>query len=190
MDDAFNLGGEKVGGLLNRIATNGTMTVQMLGKIVEALSSVNLASQLQGTDTNDNAAAGIVGEYISSEILVGAAVGLTTATSANVTSISLTPGDWDVWGNVWFSPAATTNITIHQGALSTTSATLPTAPGAGAFFKSILVAGQVPNAIFGATVGSTRVSIASTTSVYLVAQATFSVSTLSAYGFIAGRRRR
>lgn len=144
---------------------------------------------LQGTGTNDNAAAGKVGEIIESTVLVGSAVALTTATPANVTSISLTAGDWDVWGNVWYSPAATTSITIHQGAINTTSATLPTAPGAGAFYK-VIEAALVPNAIFGESVGQRRISIASTTTVYLVAQATFTVDTLSAYGYIGARRVR
>lgn len=143
----------------------------------------------KGTTTNDNAAAGNLGEIIESEILVGSAVALTTNTSANVTSISLTAGDWDVWGNVWYTPAATTSITIHQGAINTVSATLPTAPGAGAFYK-VVEAALVPNAIFGESVGQRRLSLSATTTVYLVAQATFTISTLSAYGYIGARRVR
>ncbi|HTD72147.1 MAG TPA: hypothetical protein VK652_01365, partial [Steroidobacteraceae bacterium] len=113
----------------------------------------------------------------------------TTATAANVTSISLTAGDWDVWGNVWFNPTTTANITIHQGAINTTTAALPTAPGAGAIFKNMLVAGQVPNVIFGGPVGMIRLSLAATTTVFLVAQATFTIAALGAYGYIGARRR-
>lgn len=142
-----------------------------------------------GTSTNDSAAAGKVGEIIQSTVLVGAPVGLSTATPADVTSISLTAGDWDVWGSVWFTPAATTSVTIFQGAVNTTSATLPTAPAGGAYFKKMQAA-LVPNAVFGSPVGTTRISVASTTTVYLVTQATFTADALSAYGYIGARRVR
>src|SRR4029077_4886616 len=52
--------------------------------------------QLLGTATNDNATAGNVGEYIESVIPAGAAIAITSATNTNLTSISLTAGDWDV----------------------------------------------------------------------------------------------
>lgn len=143
----------------------------------------------KGTATNDDAVAGNIGEIIESTVLVGSAVSLTTATPADVTSISLTAGDWDVWGNIWYTPGATTSITIHQGAVNTTSATLPTAPGAGANYK-VVEAATVPNAIFGEFVGQRRLSLSGTTTVYLVTQATFTVSTLAAYGYIGARRVR
>ena len=55
-----------------------------------------------GTTTNDDAAAGKIGEYQSAGIGFGSAISLTTATPANVTSISLTAGDWDVSGVIYF----------------------------------------------------------------------------------------
>jgi predicted nucleic acid-binding protein len=67
--------------------------------------------QAPATQTNDSAAAGKVGEFITSNIVVGSAVALTTGTAANVTSVSLTAGDWDVCGEVDLSTAATTNVT-------------------------------------------------------------------------------
>ena len=144
--------------------------------------------QVHGVTTNSSAAAGFVGEYISSTVLVGSAVALTTATPANVTSISLTAGDWDVTGTVAFNPAGTTTQTILTGAVSQTSATLPTIPGSGAYASLGLT--------FTVGVGSvlplstTRVSLAGTTTVYLVAQATFAVSTMGAFGFLGARRVR
>jgi hypothetical protein len=156
---------EQIGGLLSRMATNGTMIVQQLGKIVEALSTGN------------------VGDVTESTILAASAIGLTTGTAANVTSISLTAGDWDVWGSIFFTPAATTSVTVEIGAISTTSATLPTAPGAGAYDRRVHTA-VVPNQIFGMPVGRTRISLSATTTVYLVAQATFTVDTLAAYGYL------
>lgn len=142
-----------------------------------------------GTNTNDNAAAGSVGEFVSSTVLVGSAVSLTSGVTANVTSISLTAGDWDVEGNVAFASGGSTITNYEIGAISTTSATLPTAPyGGGGFTLS------TPNYAGGGSniipTGRMRLSLASTTTVYLVTNASFGTSTLAAYGFIGARRVR
>ena len=142
-----------------------------------------------GTGTNDNAAAGIVGEIIESSIAQGSAVSLTNGASTNVTSISLTPGDWAVWGNVWFNPAATTSITRLAGSVGIANATLETAPAGGGVAAQQMVA-FVPNAQIGFSVGMRRISLSITTTAYLVAQASFTVSTLSGYGYIGARRVR
>lgn len=146
------------------------------------------AGNIQGTATNDNATAGYIGEYVSSTIASGSAVSLTTNTTANVTSISLTAGDWDVTGVVDFQYGATTSITNLVGGSSTTSATL----GARDTFFDFETAANVPTATADAAfvIPTTRISIAATTTVYLVAQATFTVSTLKAYGTIRARRMR
>ena len=157
------------------------------GDLTGTYPNPNVA-QVHGTATNDNAGAGIVGEFISSTVLVGAAVALTTATPANITSISLTAGDWDVWGTVAFNPAGTTTITDEFGGINTVSATLPTAPGSGAYASFSLPFTVGAGCVF--PVGTARLSLASTTTVYLVAQANYAVSTMGAYGFIGARRRR
>lgn len=142
-----------------------------------------------GVNTNSSAVAGNIGEYISSTIASGAAVPLTNATPANVTSISLTAGDWDVWGEVCFAPAGTTTATSYSCGINTVTGTLPTAPAGGALFTLeglSFVAGNAQNF----PCGKTRISIALTTTVYLVAQASFAISTMAAYGFLGARRAR
>jgi hypothetical protein len=141
-----------------------------------------------GVGTNSNAAAGTVGEFISATVLVGAAVPLSSGVPANVASISLTAGDWDVGGNVVFDAAASTTITTESGGISLTSVTMPTPPATGAYFS--LSTAFVTGGDNAFPVGTTRLSVASTTLVFLVVNATFAVSTLSAYGFIGARRRR
>lgn len=128
-----------------------------------------------------------IGEYIESSVAQGSAIALTTATTANITSIVLTPGDWNVFGVVGLLPAASTSITTRSGGSSATSATL----GAlGSFFASPSAA-TVPGAVGQVHVIPTvRVQVAagSSTTIYLVAQSTFTVSTMSAYGLISARR--
>lgn len=140
-----------------------------------------------GTTTNNSANAGSVGEYVSVTLAQGSAVALTNGVNANVTSISLTAGDWDVNATACFAPAGTTQTTAWVGAISTVSATLPSAPNEGGTF--IVPAASTGISMCNGT-GVRRISLASTTTVYLVVQASFTVSTNSAYGFIGARRAR
>jgi hypothetical protein len=155
---------------------------------VAALQASILSSTVQGTTTNDNAPAGFIGEFISSTVLIGSAVSLTTSTPANVTSISLTAGDWDVRGTVAFSAGASTTYSQIVGALSSASATLPTNAGLGltTLFNNPFTTGTAQVI----SVGPARFSLAATTTIYLVTQAGFGVSTLAAYGFLGARRVR
>src|SRR5262245_9042225 len=135
---------------------------------------------VQGTNTNDSAASGFVGEYVSSTVVVGSAVVLSANTSANVTSISLTTGDWDVSGNDFINYAAT-NITALECAINTASATIPTAPGDGAYTATNEVNTTIKA---GIPTGSLRISLGSSGSVFLVTRVQFTVGSHAGYGFI------
>jgi hypothetical protein len=140
---------------------------------------------LRGTGTNDNAASGFVGEEIESLIAIGSEVNLTSPTPSNVTSISLTKGDWDVQGNVNYDAAGATDTLMSAG-ISTTSATVPT-DGSECYSGFQFVTTTFKDSI---TLPRKRISIASTTTVYLVGQATFSAGTMKVFGGITARRVR
>ena len=135
------------------------------------------------------AAAGKVGEVISSAIAVGSAVSLTTATPANVTSISLTAGDWDVSGNCNFTAASATTAlgSVWAAGISTTSATLPTDGTEAPVFVPLITATSFKT---HGTVSVKQVNVSSTTTVYLVCEATFTAGTAGGYGDIRARRVR
>lgn len=141
-----------------------------------------------GTTTNNNASAGNVGEFVSSTVAFGSAIPLTTLVNANITSISLTAGDWEVWGTIATAPAAGTVQTFTVGSISTVSATIQTQPGTGANIALPFTANTGQTIV--APVGRTRLSLAATTTVFLVIQCTFTASTNAAYGYIAARRIR
>lgn len=145
----------------------------------------NTPGQVAGTATNDSAAAGKIGQIISSLVAVGSPVSLSTATGADVTSISLTAGDWDVEGNVNFILTGATATAFSAG-ISLTSATLPTD-------GSEVASGVITTAVTGTngiTLPRKRVSIAGTTTVYLSCKATFTLGTIGVYGGISARRVR
>jgi hypothetical protein len=171
-----------------KLAQMATRTIKGNNTGGTANASDLSAGQFPATQTNDNASAGNAGEYISSTIATGASVALTNGVTANVTSISLTAGDWDVTGVVDFTFGATTSYTNLAGGVSTTSATL----GAQDSFFDFETPAEVPTAANDPAwvVPTVRLSLSATTTVYLVAQAAFTVSTLKAYGTLRARRMR
>lgn len=168
------------------------------GALVFATGPTISQPNIVGSTTNDAAAAGSVGELITASVVFGSAVSLTSGTIANITSISLTAGDWDVFGFAGFVGAAGTTVNKLVGGISTTSATLDQTPGrnatltlfaSGTAIFSNLASAPATNGFEG-SVCRARLSLAGTTTVYLVGGASFGVSTCSAYGFIGARRVR
>ncbi len=126
-------------------------------------------------------ATGFMGEQIRSAVASGSAVTLTTATAANITSISLTAGIWDVTGVVMFKGAVTG--TASGASIGTTSATTGTQG------DNYITTPTVSTSLdLGVVVPPYRISLTSTTTVYLVGIAIFTVGTQTAYGRISATR--
>lgn len=136
-----------------------------------------------GTTTNNNANAGSVGEYTSAS---SSSTSIANNTATNITSVSLTAGDWDVSGVILFAPQTGATATAFFGSISTTSATLGPLGQTYQITPVSITAGN--GLITPAPV--TRVSIAATTTVYLVGYSTFSGGTVNTTGFIRARRVR
>lgn len=150
-------------------------------------------SQVAGTATNDNAPAGCIGEFIEADVLVGAALTMTTATPLNITSISLTAGDWDVWIDGRFKGNVATVINFLQLSISIVSATLNTATGRNRifpYFTSTAFAYSVTENTVDVPLGPFRMSLAGTTTVYAVANASFGTNNCTVFGKIRARRVR
>ena len=136
-------------------------------------------TQIPAVGTSYTPPAGFLGQSISSVISNGSAVALTTVTPANITSISLTPGNWLVFGLCAYLATSTTTISYTACSISNTSATLiggqttlQTTPGGSTALNT------------GQSASTQLVQLASTTTYYLVAQSSFAGSTLSGYGSI------
>lgn len=156
----------------------------------ESLTPFITAGQLLGTATNNSANAGNVGEVISSTIPATSAVSLVSANPKTIATISLTAGDWDARGVIYFNPAGTTTITQALAGISQTTNVLagPVTSGAeGLSGINAVLATGTPQFI---PVGVTQQLLSGTTNIFLVAQAAFGVSTMSAFGTILARRVR
>ncbi|MGA7675145.1 MAG: DUF2793 domain-containing protein [Rhizomicrobium sp.] len=187
---------------ISTISNTGTLTLPtstdtLVGRATtDTLTNKTLTSPaittptITGVTDGSSAAAGKVGEYVVSTIASGSAVSLTTATTANVTSIALTAGDWDVTGLVEFIAASATvaaNAPIYAG-LGSTSATLTDTQ------YSLMRAGAMTTTSYSPwnsiDAPIVRLSLTATTTIYLQAQATFTAGTMTAYGTIRARRVR
>lgn len=173
--------------------TNKTFNSTATGNSLQVSGVAVSRGQFPGENSTGSATAGNIGEYVSSTIVSGSAVALTSNTPVNVTSISLTAGDWDVTFEANFNGASTTTLTNRIASISTTTGTLNTTPGQ---FSTTQDNGTAAyNNVTGTigltqTVGPVRVSIASTTTVFAVAQSLFGVSTSNAFGVLRARRVR
>ncbi len=158
-----------------------TVTVNAKG-LITAITTQQINTAILGSVTNDLATAGNLGEYVTA---TASGIALTSGVALNITSISLTAGDWDISGVSGFTAAATTLVTIAQGGSSLVSATIG---GFGSYWQDTV------NFSAGATIirsiPTTRISLAVTTTIYLVQTATFTVSTATASGLIRARRVR
>jgi hypothetical protein len=160
-------------GAFTTLSSTGTFTPSSTNGIV-------------GTTTNDNANTGSVGELLTATTT---ATALSTGAVANATSVSLTAGDWDVTGIVHFLPAAGTTTTVVQAGIGTTTATFQIISGSFLNIQSI-AASVVGVQQIEVVAPITRVSLASTSTVFLCAAAAFSGSTMTCNGFIRARRVR
>ncbi len=187
-----------VGGKRSKRISGGTINSAAIGGTTPAAGAFTTLSSsgvtaLKGSITNDSAAAGNIGEFITATVAVGSPVALTNATGANVTSISLTAGDWDVSAQVDFILTGATS-TSHQSGISLTTGTLPSQAGGSGLGTDALAVLPMPTTVLSGTltqpIPPVRISLSATTTVYLVAQAAFSVGSESSYGTIRARRAR
>jgi hypothetical protein len=158
--------------------TNKTINTAGTGNHIQ-ISGVDITrGQILGETGGGNASAGNIGEFLTSS---GGPVSLTSNTGANICSLSLTAGDWDVWGWMQLGPGGST-ITGWQNSISTTNSVISNPfntmnvniAGAGYNFQTPLI----------------RLNVASTTTIFNVVFVTFSGGTATVSGNIYARRAR
>lgn len=170
----------------NAVTGAGTITFSSMSFYGTGVA-VNTTTQTGGVATGiiraSSPSAGFIGEQIRATVASGSAVSLTNNTSANVTSISLTAGIWDVSSNCCFG-GSPTGFTGSTSSISTTSATGGTI-GDNSVGNPTAPAGANTSLV----IPSYRLSLtAASTTVYLVAFGLFSGGTLNAFGRISATR--
>jgi hypothetical protein len=181
----LNLSGAKIfgAGTIDASVLTGTITPSD-GTVTTAKLAASIV--IPGTATNDNAAAGKVGEYIES--VVGPVNFAASGSAGDITSISLTAGDWEVTASI-ISIAGTVSTSSFRIGVSTTSGNSLTGLVNGSnylFDQRAFTAGDISSL----TISGYRASLAGTTVHYLKGIANYGGTTPAAYGRISARRMR
>jgi len=192
----YNPGADLIGLVVNgkHVITANTTDVYLYSNGVAKfyLEAASVTSDVKliakGTATNDSAASGYIGEYITSAVSAGSPIGAGTSnTFKNITTISLTAGDWDVSGVIGFVLNGSV-ITRTRGAVSLYSNDTQTDQNQGDNDADAVL----PSATYNseAIVPVWRVSLASTSTVYLKANCSYTGAVPNTFGRISARRVR
>lgn len=138
-----------------------------------------------GTTVGDNAVTGYVGEYIESNVPFASAISLTINVNTDITSISLTAGDWDVYGNVFILGSGSNNL---NGCTIWTNTVSATPPDQSRDISITSNSGNYNQIALSAPL--LRVSTSISTTVYLSCQVGILTGTASGCGTIQARRVR
>jgi hypothetical protein len=150
--------------------------------VADSLDRLNAA---MGVTNGSDATAGQVGEWLSSVVATPAGIGNNNPT--NVTSLSLTAGDWDVRGEVWFNLGSGTTGSCEAG-ISTVTSGLPAAPGTGS--RTTQVFTHQPNTGQVLPLATCRISLSAPATVWLIALVGFTSGTTTVRGRMDARRVR
>lgn len=149
-----------------------------------------LTNYITGTATNDAATAGDIGEEVNAIVSTYTNYA-TTATYQNITSITLTAGDWDLSAFFTYSSNSAT-ITAASNAIFVISTTTASAAGAteGRNIGYVPQAALLGTSLFSEAIAPYRVSISGSTTYYLNSQATFTLGNPQYVGGLRARRVR
>jgi hypothetical protein len=147
-------------------------------------------SNIKGTIAGDEAGAGNIGEFLFSTATTG--VPLTTTVTANVATLNLPAGDWQVNGVVVFTPASTGPNAIIAG-INTVSQSLPTGSqvvGGACALTELWSSSMTSNKEQVLPLGLCRMNLGAPATAYLLAQAVYGGGSVAATGRIIARRMR
>lgn len=150
------------------------------GSLQNNITVGNNIGQYRGTQTNTAPPAGFLGEQLSSAVT---AVALSTTVAKSLTSITLTPGSWNVNAVVVLN-STTEGISFGRIGVGTTDGSFTgTNPGSTQItFNIPTLANRLPLALV-----SIRLNLSSNTTYYLIAQAN-GTGTLTGDGRISATR--
>ena len=167
------------------LAVTGAVTLSSTLAVTGSITP-SQTNGIVGTTTNNSVNAGGVGEYVNSEVASAGSVSMTSSTTINITSISLTAGDWDVFAIGKGNTAGSAVISWVRCSVSETSATYN--DGHSFANESTQNSINIGAPAFG--IPPKRYLLSTTTTLYLTLQAGYTPGTVGGYGRLSARRIR
>jgi len=190
MTGPLAMGGQLITGLpAGTLAGHALRFEQLFGGDVTLIGNLIFnptTKGIKGTTTNDNAAAGNVGEYVESVITSAVAAAATTQWK-DMTSIALTAGDWDVSFSATYQWLANA-ISMGFMGVSQTSGNSATGLVYGSNYLEI----PLPTAVLDTHqhVVGYRVLLSAPATVYAKINATYTTTAPQFLGRLSARRKR
>jgi hypothetical protein len=151
-------------------AAPGTNTTQLATTAFVTSSPTINTPVINGVTNGSTAPSGAIGQPITN---TGTSVALGgNGVATNITSISLTAGDWMVFGEIAFTATSSAVPSVWTAGASTTSATLPATP-----LYAQIEATMPANGFATLTIPIQLINVSSGTTVYLIGQANYSSGT-------------
>lgn len=164
----------------NAASARSTLSSAVMGSNNDITALTNLSGGVTGLTTGVAASSGIVGEVASAAS--GSATNLVSGNAVNIISLSLPAGDWELESAFQIINAG--NVTALAFGVSTTTGVLPTT-----WYDVYSITTTLSAGTSNRQGMARRVLLSTTTTVYLVAQATFT-GTATANGYVRARRIR
>lgn len=162
--------------------TGFTLLGDVTGNPGSTVVSNVAGNKVTGLSAGSFGSAGKVGEVLSSS----ATVAVSTSTVQNITSLSLTAGNWIIFGFENTGPAGATTMAGFNAAISLTSSSLT---GVNAACNvTMLTPGWAAGQTYQTFVGMVVTPIVSTTTFFLTTSVGFSGGTMNVGGRITGLR--
>jgi hypothetical protein len=164
----------------------GTLTGPLTVTALTSTGAVNLngtPNNIKGVTNNSVASAGLVGEIVSA-VVTWPGTAVVSNTPLALTSISLTAGDWDIFG------AVVTSISVGASAFQAGASTVQTTlPGGFSQANICMTSAYIANGTQLALPLITM-QLSATTTVWLNVFGTFPSGTMSIGGTLLARRMR
>jgi hypothetical protein len=141
-------------------------------------------ARVKGVTDGSDAAAGDAGEYGIVQVPFASRSSIAANTVFSLASIALTAGDWNVWGNILFVPGSGAVVNNIQVGINTVSTAMPDTSLTAVSYVS------AANLYGSAATPVQRVSLTTTTNVYVIGFSGWTGAGCTACGFIAARRVR
>ncbi len=184
-DGAFQILYDRATGIITFNGGSRDTPTERMRITVTGYLKVDVSNNIVGSDGTANAAAGNVGEYL--EAIVSAGTNYPASTVwGDLTSLTLTAGDWDVTLKVQ-STATSLTTTIYAGISTSSGATSGLSNNPLNYAQDTLV-GSIAQT--HTQIVSVRVRVSASTTYYAKYNATYSSTAPTALGVLSARRVR
>jgi hypothetical protein len=161
---------------------------QRLQQVADQITrnTVAISTMHSGVQDGSSAAPGQIGEFVLANLTAATMIAIGNAVARDLTTITLTAGDWDVAGAVYFQATSSAGTDDLRGWINTMPAAQPAGDTGGLAISSTSSGGLV-NFV---AIPPLRMNLTQSTTVYLSASADYGSGTMQVKGYIRARRMR